>query len=148
MEKALKQHLPKGKFQHVSETRSTAMAAVRGRGNKTTERRLRMALVKAGIEGWTVQPKGIKGNPDFYFPKANLCVFVDGCFWHGCAKCGHIPRANNAFWRAKIERNRQRDKNTTAILRRTGYRVLRIWEHELSDNIRVCTDTIRILLAP
>ncbi|MHB8974086.1 MAG: PDDEXK family nuclease [Pirellulaceae bacterium] len=86
------------------------MRAVRGRGNKSTETRLRLALVRAGISGWRLHAKEVHGKPDFFFPAASLAVFVDGCFWHGCPRCGHIPKAHALFWRTKIDRNKHRDQ--------------------------------------
>lgn len=138
MEKILRKRLPGGEFSGVSPRRSQMMSAVRGRGNKTTEMCLRFALVRAGIGGWKIRPNGILGNPDFFFPDGRLIVFVDGCFWHGCRKCGHIPRTNGAFWKAKIERNKLRDRQTTMSLRGDRFKVLRFWEHELTDNIQRC----------
>jgi DNA mismatch endonuclease (patch repair protein) len=114
------------------------MAAVKGKGNKTTERRVRSALVRAAINGWNMHPKEITGRPDFYFPREKLAVFVDGCFWHGCAGCGHIPVTNTAFWQAKIERNRKRDVQTTETLIAKGIIVLRFWEHEVQNDVRSC----------
>jgi DNA mismatch endonuclease (patch repair protein) len=58
-------------------------------------------------------------------------VFVDGCFWHGCPRHGTQPKGNAAFWRAKLRRNRERDRRDTRNLRRAGWRVLRLWEHAL-----------------
>ena len=142
MERALRKHLPGGAFTEVSATRSKAMAAVRGHGNKTTERRFRLALVRAGVRGWQVRPKGLRGSPDFVFPEARLAVFADGCFWHGCPECGHVPRTNRPFWAAKIERNRERDKKTTEHLEAEGFHVLRIWEHELRDRLEACVATV------
>ena len=78
MERTLRKHLPGGVFGGVSPTRSRAMAAVRGHGNKTTERRLRLGLVRGGLRGWKVRPKGLRGNPDFFFPETRVAVFVDG----------------------------------------------------------------------
>jgi G:T-mismatch repair DNA endonuclease (very short patch repair protein) len=75
-------------------------------------------------------------------PISNKAVFVDGCFWHGCRRCGHAPRTNAAFWEAKIERNRDRDLLTTRRLRRKGLRVLRFWEHELHDDLERCISLI------
>ena len=138
MEKALRKHLPGGTFKGVSPQRSRTMSAIRGRGNKTTEARFRMALVRAGITGWKVRPRGLLSNPDFYFPDRNVVVFLDGCFWHGCPKCGHIPNTRRRFWKAKIERNRLRDRQTTLKLRVQGFRVLRNWEHELNENAQGC----------
>src|SRR5579862_3488235 len=114
LERLLKKHLPSGNFANVSVSRSKAMSAVRGRGNKTTERRLRSALSGAGVSGWQMHSPDVFGKPDFYFPAAGLAVFVDGCFWHGCRRCSHALKTNASFWTAKINRNRDRDKRTNA----------------------------------
>src|SRR6266853_5385354 len=119
MERRLRQTLPHGQFK-VSAARSRQMAAVKAGGNRSTERRLRAALVAAGISGWQIAPKDVPGRPDFYFRDQRLAVFVDGCFWHGCRKCGHIPSTNRPFWHAKIMGNRTRDRLTNAKLRREG----------------------------
>ena len=66
---------------------------------------------------------------DIAFPRAKVAVFIDGCFWHGCPDHGQVPTANNAWWIAKLERNRERDVATTAHLDHLGWAVLRIWEH-------------------
>jgi len=142
MERTLRKHLPGGVFDDVSPTRSRAMAAVKGRGNKSTERRLRLGLVRGGVRGWRVRPKGLRGNPDFLFPEVRVAIFVDGCFWHGCLDCGHVPRTNRAFWAAKIERNRERDRATKEQLEAEGFRVLRFWEHELGDRLGACVATV------
>jgi DNA mismatch endonuclease, patch repair protein len=57
-----------------------------------------------------------------------LAVFVDGCFWHGCAKCRDLPATNVEFWRAKIKGNRKRDRRVSRRLRRAGWTVVRIRE--------------------
>ncbi|WP_331712170.1 DUF559 domain-containing protein [Agrococcus carbonis] len=59
-----------------------------------------------------------------------MAVFIDGCFWHGCAKHFVPPKANADYWRLKIARNRERDADTSAILESDGWTVLRFWEHE------------------
>ena len=107
------------------------MSKVKGRGNVTTERRFRYSLVSNGINGWVLHPKGIIGNPDIYFPDHNIAIFLDGCFWHGCLKCGHIPKTNSKFWYAKITRTKERDKDKVRNLRKQGIRVIRFWEHEI-----------------
>jgi DNA mismatch endonuclease (patch repair protein) len=58
-------------------------------------------------------------------------IFVDGCFWHGCPKHATQPKNNRAFWRRKLEGNKTRDRVVTRTLRAQGWRVVRIWEHEL-----------------
>jgi DNA mismatch endonuclease (patch repair protein) len=75
-------------------------------------------------------------RPDFVFTARRLAVFVDGCFWHGCPRHGTRPRGNAAFWRAKFRRNRERDRRDTRNLRRAGWKVLRLWEHELKPRAR------------
>jgi len=67
---------------------------------------------------------------DVAFLRAKVAVFVDGCFWHGCPQHGTWPKANQEWWRAKIEGNRQRDAEAVRALRRNGWSVLRLWEHE------------------
>ena len=131
MERALRNHLPGGRFSRVTPQHSALMKAVRGTRNKTTELRFRAVLMRGGIRGWRVRPPGLPGNPDFFFSQLNLAVFIDGCFWHGCVRCGHVPRKNSAFWRAKLERNRQRDRLSECRLRRAGFEVVRLWEHDL-----------------
>jgi len=121
------------------------MSSIRGRNNKSTELRLRMALVKAGLKGWVLHPQDVFGKPDVFFVKKKLAIFVDGCFWHWCRVCGHIPKTRSAFWRAKIERNRARASLVKRSLRRESIKVIRIWEHSLvnTDNI---DGLIRIIL--
>lgn len=115
------------------ETRSQVMRQVLSRGNRSTEWRLRSALIRSGIRGWKLSPRDVPGRPDFAFLSKRVLVFVDGCFWHGCARCDRMPTSNIAYWRTKIGRNRDRDKATTALLRRAGWRVIRLWEHQLKS---------------
>jgi len=133
MEKKLKKKLKGGKFDNVPLVRSRTMAAIRGKNNRTTELSLRMALVRAGIKEWETNVEDLAGKPDFFFRKKRLAVFVDGCFWHGCPKCGHYPKTRSSFWKTKILRNKERDKSNRRKLRRKGIKVVRIWEHSLKD---------------
>ena len=132
MERRLKLKLPNGEFVGVTLERSRIMSAIRGKSNKTTEKRLRMALVRHGIRGWVLHTAQVAGKPDFFFPKSGVAVFVDGCFWHGCKTCGHVPKTRSAFWRAKLKRNRERDSRTDKLLHQSGIRIIRIWEHSLT----------------
>ena len=119
---------------HTSVQRSGNMAAVKSRGNKTTELKLIQAFRSRGIVGWRRNSKVI-GRPDFVFPKNKIAIFVDGCFWHGCKMCKTIPRQNRSFWLNKIQSNKKRDAVVAKGLRRLGWTVLRIWEHDLkTDN--------------
>jgi DNA mismatch endonuclease (patch repair protein) len=70
-------------------------------------------------------------RPDFVFPRLRVADFVDGCFWHGCPKHATWPKTRAAFWKAKIEGNRARDRRVNRELRKRGWTVVRVWEHEL-----------------
>ena len=125
--------------------RSEVMAAIRGRGNRATELRM-IALLRAhGITGWRrhatlrvevgrMKDEGRRGSVsvDFIFPKPRVALFVDGCFWHACPRHGTRPAGNRAFWKAKLERNAARDRAVTRSLRKAGWAVLRVWEHDLA----------------
>jgi DNA mismatch endonuclease, patch repair protein len=128
------------------EIRSRVMAKVRSQRNRSTEWRVRAALIRAGIRGWKLNPHDIPGKPDFAFRDERVLVFVDGCYWHGCPKCYRRPSSNRSYWDAKIARNRDRDLRTVARLKRDGWRVLRIWEHQLAD-IRQTVRKIQAALA-
>ena len=111
--------------------RSEIMSRIRSRGNKDTELALAKLLRRHGITGWR-RRQPVFGKPDFIFPKYKLTVFVDGCFWHGCPKHATTPKNNRAFWQRKLSANKARDRLVNQTLRRAGWRVLRIWEHELA----------------
>lgn len=75
-------------------------------------------------------------RPDLVFPRARLCVELDGCFWHGCEACsGGGPRSNQPYWGPKIARNKERDHEQTLALEAAGWRVLRFWGHELPERV-------------
>ena len=111
--------------------RSQVMSRIRSRGNKNTEVALAKLFRRNKIIGWRRNRK-VFGKPDFVFPKLKLALFVDGCFWHGCPKHGTQPKGNRTFWKNKFARNKARDVLVTRTLRRAGWRVLRLWEHELA----------------
>jgi len=111
--------------------RSEVMSRIHGSGNKDTELRLITIFRAHRVTGWRRGSK-LPGKPDFVFPARRLAVFVDGCFWHGCPKHCRMPASNRKFWRNKITRNRQRDREVGRLLRARGWRVLRIWEHALA----------------
>lgn len=84
--------------------------------------------------GFSYQPK-IIGNPDFANRDKKIAIFVDGCFWHACPKCYKEPKSNRVYWIPKIENNKKRDKAKRKILRDDGWKVIRVWSHELKNSI-------------
>lgn len=125
--------------------RSEVMSRIRGRGNKATEIALARLLRLNKITGWR-RHLPIFGKPDFTFPKHKLVIFVDGCFWHGCPKHSNMPVNNRPFWKRKLAANSLRDSLVIKTLRSRGWRVLRIWEHDLSKNPDGCLTKIKSLL--
>jgi len=90
-----------------------------------------MKVMKShSITGWR-RNYGLFGMPDYVFLKQKIAVFVDGCFWHKCSQHCRMPEKNHQYWTDKIERNFQRDKQVTNELKKIGWVVIRIWEHEL-----------------
>lgn len=72
----------------------------------------------------------MRGRADLVFPRVRVAVYVHGCFWHGCPEHGTWPRRNAEWWRAKIERNRVRDRATERELQIAGWEVITVWEHD------------------
>ena len=81
----------------------------------------------------------LPGSPDIVFPKEKIAVFVDGDFWHGW-RLPAWERKLSKFWRDKLRANRARDQRNIRRLRTNGWKVIRIWQHEL-----VRTDESRFL---
>jgi len=127
--------------------RSRIMSRIRSHGNAATELRLIGLMRARNITGWRTRQK-LPGSPDFVFPQKLLAVFVDGCFWHGCAKHCRIPSSNRGYWRSKIARNKARHKLIATKLRRRGWRVLRIWQHELKHPARCVQKLLSLLGSP
>jgi DNA mismatch endonuclease (patch repair protein) len=131
---------------NTTPARSRNMRAIRANSNATTELRLRAYLVKNRIAGWKLHPKKVPGCPDFFFSEERLAVFVDGCFWHGCPKCGHIPKSNRPYWREKLQRNKRRDARVRRILRSERISLVRLWECDLRDSPGSCLKKLLIAL--
>jgi DNA mismatch endonuclease (patch repair protein) len=136
VERALRLKLPNGRFEEVPAGQSARMRAIKAKGNRSTEVRARAILVRSAIRGWVLHPVGLPGKPDFFFPESRLVLFVDGCYWHGCARCRHAHSTNRAYWSAKIAGNIRRDRLNNRRLRKAGLRVVRVWEHELKLGCR------------
>jgi DNA mismatch endonuclease (patch repair protein) len=83
------------------------------------------------------------GTPDIVLPKSQIVIFVHGCFWHQHhCPLGKLPKSNQSYWLPKLRRNQQRDASATATLRKSGWKVITIWECEARDR-----DAIQQILA-
>ena len=112
------------------ETRSRIMAKVRSK-NTGLEERFISILRAAKIKSFARHADELLGKPDVVFRKSNVAVFIDSCFWHGCPDHLRRPSSNTTYWQSKIDRNVKRDRRTRSALRRQGWSVIRIWEHEM-----------------
>lgn len=106
--------------------------------------RLRRELHSRGLRyrvNVPVLPDGRRRRADIVFTRARVVVFVDGCFWHACPEHGTLPKTNREWWRSKLDRNAERDRDTDRRLRDASWTVLRFWEHE---NVVNAADIIEI----
>jgi DNA mismatch endonuclease (patch repair protein) len=106
---------------------------VANRGTETApEIALRSALHRRGLRFRKHLPPipSLRCNADVVFSTAKIAVFVDGCFWHRCPEHATFPKANAAWWQAKLDQTFQRDRRNDAVLDEAGWTVVRVWEHE------------------
>ena len=110
-------------------------AMAHNRGRTAPERALASGLWRRGLRYYThegyraVSGKRLMGKPDMVFSRKRVVIFVDGCFWHGCADCDKSSKLRGQFWTEKIATNQKRDRRVTASLQAEGWTVLRIPEH-------------------
>jgi len=127
------------------ETRSRVMSRIRGK-DTGPERMVASAMRELGWQ-WEEHCTDLPGRPDFVFRDERVAVFVDGDFWHGW----RFPQWRHKLsekWEAKIEANRRRDERNHRKLRRQGWRVIRIWEHQIESDPAACIDRIRCAREP
>lgn len=88
----------------------------------------------------------LPGKPDIVFVNKKVVLFMDGSFWHGYKTKKGKTKLYGKYWPSKIERNIRRDNEVNKKLRKMGWRVIRVWEHEVQKNPeRVITKVIRAL---
>lgn len=125
-----------------SDTVSRVMSANKAK-NTGPELLLRRALWNAGVRGYRLHPKKVTGRPDVAFISRKLAIFVHGCFWHHCRRCRPtLPKHNSPFWKAKFERNRERDAGKIADLEASGWKVVTVWECDLNRDSESAINTI------
>ena len=125
-----------------------AMQAVASE-NTSPETLLRRALHKSGLRyRLHSRPENdLRCNADVVFRAARVCVFVDGCFWHGCPLHFLLPKTHSAWWEEKIQDNRRRDVRQRDTLEHRGWAVIRFWEHEVRGNLGHCVRIVRQTVA-
>lgn len=109
--------------------------------NTSPERILRSALWSSG-KRFRLHFRTQYGRPDIVFTRARVAVFVDGCFWHGCPKHYLRPRAASGYWAQKLLSNVRRDRRQTIALEQDGWRVCRVWEHEIFESLGDVVETV------
>lgn len=127
------------------ETRSRVMARIRGKHTRP-ERIVGEILTRLGLEP-ELHVSGLPGRPDFVLRDQRIAIFVDGDFWHGW----RFPKWRlklSERWEQKIEANRRRDRRNHAYLRRQGWKVLRIWEHQIADEPERIATRLQLVLRP
>ncbi|WP_027192932.1 very short patch repair endonuclease [Megalodesulfovibrio gigas] len=124
-------------------TRSAVMSRIRGKGTGP-EKTLAAALAELGL-AWEEHARDLPGRPDFVFREAMVAVFVDGDFWHGW-KFNEWRDKLSEKWEAKIAETRRRDSRNQRALKKMGWRVLRIWEHQLQKSPARCAKRVYRLL--
>ena len=114
------------------EQRHLCMSHIRGKNTKP-EMFVRKALWQLGYR-YRLNVADLPGRPDIVLPIYKTIIFVNGCFWHGHLGCKKytVPETNRDFWLSKIDQNRKRDAESTAALESSGWKVVTIWECELS----------------
>lgn len=123
------------------EKRSQMMAGIRGKDTKP-EMIVRRGLHRIGFR-YRLHDKRLPGKPDLVFPKFRAVVFVHGCFWH-CHKCHlfKLPTTRPRFWKTKLNRNQELDREHIHSLNDAGWRVLVIWECALKGRTKVGTKKV------
>lgn len=113
------------------------MAGIKG-SNTKPEIYLRQMLHRAGFR-FRLHRKDLPGRPDIVLPKYKTAIFVNGCFWHGHKDCKHfrLPKSRTEFWKGKIESNIARDKRNLALLKKSGWNPIVVWECKLPPKNKI-----------
>lgn len=125
---------------HTPAQRSFNMSKIRSKDTRP-EKLLRHALSQIGVR-YRLSPKLLPGRPDIVIRRASLVIFVDGCFWHGCRWHYQRPKTNAGKWSKKHLENKARDKRVNIALKKAGWRVIRVWEHNVRNDLANCVEKI------
>lgn len=122
------------------EQRKLVMSRIRGK-DTGPEMKIRKLLFAKGIRGYRIH-YDLPGKPDIVFTRQKVVIFIDGCFWHKCPVCFKEPETRKDFWMNKINSNVERDQKNSQILKEMGWKVIRIWEHEVRKDPEGVVDRI------
>jgi len=124
-----------------ADQRSLLMSKISSRGTKL-EKNFILALKKNTRNKFIINSREIRGTPDIVFFEEKLCIFLDSDFWHGWQYPRWKHLLKNHAWRNKLERNRARDKKNNLYLRNQGWKVIRIWEHDIKKDSSKVIDRV------
>ncbi|MFS0777662.1 very short patch repair endonuclease [Neobacillus sp. 3P2-tot-E-2] len=124
----------------TKEQRSKNMKAIRSTGT-TLEKRVTSELWRRGFR-FRKNVKTLMGKPDIAIKKHRIVIFLDSCFFHSCPLHGNKPSSNVEYWEKKLKRNIERDKEVTEYYKKIGWYILRVWEHEVKNNLEGTIDKI------
>ena len=124
----------------TKEQRRKNMQHIRSEG--TTPERLVMRELRRRKIYFAKHVKTLPGKPDIVFRRKKVVVFIDSDFWHGHPERFVMPKTNTEYWKHKIERNKQRDKEVTKALEMQGWTVIRLWEYDIKHDLDNCIDVI------
>ena len=128
------------------EKRSQVMSRILAKNTKP-ELKVRKILTDLGCR-YRLHVKSLPGKPDIVLRRYSTVIFVHGCFWHlhSCCRDGTIPKSRTEYWREKLLKNKTRDRKNMQMLRREGWKVLRLWECEVENNPKNAAKKIRQFL--
>mgnify|MGYP001575952176 CR=1 FL=1 len=124
--------------------RSKIMSAIKSKDTKM-EIAFRKVLWNKGFR-YSKNSSKYFGKPDLVLKKYKIVIFLDSCFWHGCKNHFRKPTSNKNFWINKIERNKERDKKVNSYYKKNGWRIIRIWEHQIKKDKDVMIEKVLKLL--
>lgn len=129
---------------HEPKVRSYNMSKIKGKDTKP-EILVRKFLHANGYR-YRLHDKKLPGKPDIVLKKHNSVIFIHGCFWHGHKGCKYfvIPKTRTQWWLNKINRNKEKDKESTETLQKEGWNIITIWECELKKE--KCEKTLQELI--
>jgi len=125
----------------TKEQRRKNMQAIKSQSK--LEDKITREIWKKGIR-FRRNVKSLPGKPDIAIKKYKIVIFIDSCFWHKCPIHGNMPKTNNDFWRKKLNRNCDRDKEITRYYIENNWNILRLWEHSFKSDFN---KTINIIIS-